>query len=155
MDEWRALMALNVDAPFRLCQLFLPQMIERGWGRIINIGSVYSVVSGDARNYLDESWDLPGYIVSKHALVGLTKYIATTFADKGICANLISPGMFRTDANRHRLTSESIDVLSAATPMRRMGAEDDLQAAAVFLASPGAKFITGQNLVVDGGWTSW
>ena len=155
MDEWRGLMALNVDAPFRLCQLFLPGMVERGWGRIINIGSVYGTVSGDPRNYSDKSWDLPGYIVSKHALVGLTKYLATTFADQGICANLISPGMFPTEANRHRLTSGSIENLSAATPMRRMGADDDLQAAAVFLASPGAKFVTGQNLIVDGGWTLW
>jgi NAD(P)-dependent dehydrogenase (short-subunit alcohol dehydrogenase family) len=155
MDEWRQLMALNIDAPFRLCQLFIPPMIDRGWGRVVNVGSVYGVQSGDPRNYPGSDWDLPGYVVSKHALVGLTRYLATAVADKGVCVNMISPGMFPTEGNEARLTTEVRERLAAATPMRRLGTRNDLQGAVVFFASNGARFVTGQNLVVDGGWTAW
>jgi 2-deoxy-D-gluconate 3-dehydrogenase len=155
MEEWRSLMALNVDAPFRLCQLFGPPMIERRWGRIINIGSVYGVQSGDPRNYPGTTWDLPGYVVSKHAMVGMTRYLATRLAKSGVCVNMISPGMFLTEGNERRLTPEVRGKLVDATPMRRLGDQDDLQAAVVFLASKGAKFVTGQNLIIDGGWSCW
>jgi len=155
LAEWRALMALNVDAPLRLCQLLVPPMIERGWGRVINIGSVYGVQSGDGRNYPGVDWDLPGYVVSKHALVGLTTYLATAVAAHGVAVNMISPGMFVTEGNTHNLSPETKSRLAERTPTQRMGSHDDLQAAVVFLASPGAKFVTGQNLVVDGGWTLW
>jgi NAD(P)-dependent dehydrogenase (short-subunit alcohol dehydrogenase family) len=155
MEEWREVMALNVDAPFRLCQLFVPAMIERGWGRVINVGSVYGTQSGDPRNYPDMAWDLPGYVVSKHALVGMTRYLATTLANDGVCVNMISPGMFPTEGNERRLTTEIRSKLAEATPMRRLGTQDDLQAAAVFLASDGARFVTGQNVMVDGGWSLW
>jgi gluconate 5-dehydrogenase len=155
IDDWRSLMALNLDAPFRLCQLFAPAMVDRGWGRIINVASVYGVVSGDPRNYPGIAWDIPGYVVSKHALIGLTKYLATVLADKGVCVNAISPGMFATEGNKERLNSEVRTTLAERTPMRRLGEDDDLKAAVVFLASPGAKFVTGQNLIVDGGFTTW
>ena len=155
ITDWRAVMALNVDAPFRLIQLFAPSMARRGWGRIINIGSVYGIQSGDPRNYPGIDWDLPAYVVSKHALVGLTKYMATVLAEDGICVNMISPGMFLTEGNEERLTEPVRKKLSAATPMRRLGSSDDLQAAVVYLASKGAGFVTGQNLVVDGGWSVW
>jgi NAD(P)-dependent dehydrogenase (short-subunit alcohol dehydrogenase family) len=155
MEEWRALMALNLEAPFRLCQLFVPPMVERGWGRVINIGSVYGLVSGDPRNYPGSEWDLPAYIVSKHALLGMTRHLATTLARQGVCVNMISPGMFLTEGNENRLSGPVRTKLSESTPMGRLGGDDDLKAAVVMLASEGAAFISGQNIVVDGGWTLW
>jgi NAD(P)-dependent dehydrogenase (short-subunit alcohol dehydrogenase family) len=72
-----------------------------------------------------------------------------------VCVNSLSPGMVPTEGNRERLTPAVRDALVAGTPAERLGEDDDLKAAAVFLASPGARFVVGQNLVVDGGWTVW
>jgi NAD(P)-dependent dehydrogenase (short-subunit alcohol dehydrogenase family) len=155
MDEWRDMMAVNLEAPFRLCQLFVPPMVDRGWGRVVNIGSVYGVISGDPRNYPGSEWDLPAYIVSKHALLGMTRHLATRLARQGVCVNMISPGMFLTEGNENRLPGPVRTKLSDATPMGRLGGDDDLKAAVVLLASEGAAFISGQNIVVDGGWTLW
>ncbi|MDT5025513.1 MAG: hypothetical protein QOE61_1939, partial [Micromonosporaceae bacterium] len=87
--------------------------------------------------------------------VGMTRYLATALAHNGVCVNMISPGMFPTEGNERRLTAEVRTRLAEATPMRRLGTVDDLQAAVVFLASNGAKFVTGQNLIIDGGWSLW
>jgi NAD(P)-dependent dehydrogenase (short-subunit alcohol dehydrogenase family) len=154
-DDWRALLALNLDAPFQLCQAFAPAMVERGWGRIVNITSVYATHTGDPARYPGIGWDNPTYVVSKHGLHGLTRYLGARLARHGVCVNSLSPGMFRTEGNRDRLTPEVGEALAAGTPAGRLGGADDLKAAVVFLASPGAAFVVGQNLVVDGGWTLW
>ncbi|HEY7073194.1 MAG TPA: SDR family oxidoreductase [Acidimicrobiales bacterium] len=155
MEDWRALLALDLEAPFRLCQVFGPPMVERGWGRIINVVSVYGSVAGDPARYPGLAWDIPGYVVAKHGLHGLTRYLGARLAKHGVCVNSLSPGMFPTEGNRERLTPAVRDALVAGTPAERLGEDDDLKAAAVFLASPGARFVVGQNLVVDGGWTVW
>jgi len=116
---------------------------------------VYGVMLKDERNYPGTDWDLPAYIVSKHALLGMTRHLATTLGRQGVCVNMISPGMFLTEGNEQRLTDQVRAKLSDGTPMARLGGEHDLKAAAVFLASEGAAFVTGQNVVVDGGWTQW
>lgn len=155
LDEWRQVMALNLDAPFRLCQLFAPLMMERGWGRIINIASIYGSIAGDARRYPGLEWDIPAYFASKHGLHGVTHYLAPKLAPYGVCINSLSPGMFPSEQNDDKLTPAVKAALIDGTPMQRMGETDDLKAAVVFLASPGAKFMTGQDLIVDGGWTVW
>jgi gluconate 5-dehydrogenase len=155
MEQWRAIFSLNVDAPFRLCQLFAPAMIERGWGRIINISSVYGSLGGNVDRYPGIDWDLPAYFASKHGLNGLTRYFATRLAPHGICVNSISPGMFRTPLSESKLTPEVARQLEEATPMKRLGGSEDLKAAVVFLASPGAAFVTGQILLIDGGYSVW
>jgi NAD(P)-dependent dehydrogenase (short-subunit alcohol dehydrogenase family) len=155
MQEWRDLLAIDLDAPFRLCQAFGPPMVERGWGRIINVVSVYGSVAGDPARYPGLAWDIPAYVVAKHGLHGLTRYLGARLARHGVCVNSLSPGMFPTEGNRERLTPAVRDALEAGTPAGRLGGPDDLKAAAVFLASPGARFVVGQNLVVDGGWTVW
>jgi NAD(P)-dependent dehydrogenase (short-subunit alcohol dehydrogenase family) len=155
-SQWREVMAVNVDAPFRLAQLLVPGMIERGWGRVVNISSVYGIVTGNPYFYPDFDWDSPAYVTSKHALIGLSRYLAARTGDTGVTVNTISPGMFPyTEANRDRISAESLRRLREGTPARRPGEVRDLASALLFLASPESSFVTGQNIVVDGGWTLW
>lgn len=155
LEEWRSVMALNLDAPFRLIQLFAPPMMERRWGRIINVSSIYGIVGGDPSRYPGTGWDVPAYFASKFGLNGVTHYLAPRLAPFGVCINSLCPGMFPADKTEQLLSPVVIARLIDGTPARRLGGCDDLKAAAVFLASPGSAFVTGQNLVVDGGWTVW
>jgi NAD(P)-dependent dehydrogenase (short-subunit alcohol dehydrogenase family) len=156
MEDWRRTTAINLDAPFRLIQVFAPAMMERGWGRIINISSVYGLVGGNRDRYPGLEWDNAPYFAAKHGLQGITHYFGTRLAASGVCVNSICPGMFPNTENNAGMLTPAVEAqLLDGTPMRRVGDEDDLKAAIVFLASPGAKFITGQNVVVDGGWTVW
>jgi NAD(P)-dependent dehydrogenase (short-subunit alcohol dehydrogenase family) len=154
-EDWREVLAVNLDAPFRLIQLFAPAMIEQRWGRIVNIASVYGSLGPDHSRYPDTDWEVPAYFASKHGLHGVTHYLATRLAPFGVCINSLSPGMFATEQTYQMLSPEVIDRLTDGTPMKRLGGHDDLKAAVVFLASDGAQFVTGQNLIVDGGWTVW
>jgi NAD(P)-dependent dehydrogenase (short-subunit alcohol dehydrogenase family) len=156
LDEWREVMAINVEAPLRLTQLFVPGMMERGWGRVINVSSVYGVVAGDPALYGDLGLDIASYFASKHALIGLTRHLAAMIGGSGVTVNALSPGMFpATPANAKHSTGEGLQRIADRTPVHRVGGDDDLRAAVVYLASPGASFYTGQNLIVDGGWTIW
>lgn len=158
LEEWREVMAINVEAPLRLAQLFVPGMIERGWGRVINVASVYGVVAADPSLYADLP-DAASYITSKHAVIGLTKHLAVMVGGTGVTVNALSPGMFplarANAAAGAEATAARIQALADRTPLHRIGGDEDLRAAAVYLASPGSSFYTGQNLVVDGGWTIW
>jgi NAD(P)-dependent dehydrogenase (short-subunit alcohol dehydrogenase family) len=155
-EDWQRTIAVNLTAPFRLCQLFAPPMMERGWGRIINISSIYGRVGGDRRRYPGIEWDNAPYFAAKHGLEGITHYLATRLAPYGVCVNSLCPGMFpNTENNRPYVTPALEAALIDGTPMQRLGDDEDLKAAVVFLASPGAKFVTGQSLVADGGWTVW
>jgi NAD(P)-dependent dehydrogenase (short-subunit alcohol dehydrogenase family) len=154
-EEWRSVLALNLDAPFRLIQLFAPQMMERRWGRIINISSIYGIVGADPSRYPGLGWDIPAYFASKFGLNGVTHYLAPRLAPFGVCINSLCPGMFASEQTEQMLSQAVVDRLIDGTPARRMGGCDDLKATVVYLASPGSAFVTGQNLVVDGGWTVW
>src|SRR5258708_38042841 len=154
LAEWRQVMALNLDAPFRLCQIFAPPMMERRWGRSINICPIYGILGGDPSRY-PATWDVPSYFAAKHGVQGITHGLAPRLAPFGVCINSLSPGMFGSEQNDKVYGPEVWQALAANTPMRRLGETDDLKAAVVFLASPGAKFVTGQNIVVDGGWSVW
>lgn len=157
LSSWRAVFALNVDAMFRLIQVFAPGMLERGWGRIVNIASVYGKMGGNPALYPGLDWDVPAYFASKHAVHGITHYLAPRLAPN-VTINSISPGGFsgseQNDASGMG-SDEMLRVFHAAVPMGRMGDAEDLKAAVVFLTSPGAAYVTGQDLVVDGGWTIW
>ncbi len=155
-EDWRRIMVLNIEAPFWLAQQFLPAMIEAKWGRIINISSIYGVVAGDAKRYPGLGVDMPSYFTSKHGLIGLTKFLAAQVAMHGVTVNALCPGSFDSPANRqHFSPGPLLDAVSAATPMGRIGTESELRTALLFLAAPGSSFITGQSLIVDGGWTIW
>lgn len=154
-EDWRRIMTLNVESPFWLFQRFVPGMIERGWGRVINVASVYGVVGGDASRYPGIDLDIASYFASKHALVGLTRFLAAQVGPTGVTVNTLCPGMFPSPANDDALQPEVIAALEQGTPMRRLGTDRELRSAVLFLAAPASSFVTGQSLVVDGGWTVW
>jgi NAD(P)-dependent dehydrogenase (short-subunit alcohol dehydrogenase family) len=154
-QDWRDVMSVNLEAPLRLSQVFIPGMMQRGWGRVVNVASVYGIVAGNPGFYEGMNWDSLAYVVSKHALIGLTKQLAVMVGASGVTVNGLSPGMFpSTEANRS-VPEESRVRLASATPVKRLGDLENLQSALEFLVSPRSSFVTGQNLVVDGGWTIW
>ena len=120
-------------------------------GAIINIGSIYGVVSSDPRIYTDTPrYNSECYSGSKAAVIQMTKYFAVHLAPYGIRVNSISPGgVFNSQGD------DFVRNYSQRTPLGRMATEDELTATALFLASDGASYITGQNIIVDGGWTAW
>jgi NAD(P)-dependent dehydrogenase (short-subunit alcohol dehydrogenase family) len=155
LEEWRAILTLNLEAPFRLSQIFVPSMLARKWGRLINVSSIYGLIAGDPALYGEWGVDLASYVASKHGLIGLTKHLAAMLGNSGITVNALCPGMFpNTEANAAN-AGDLVAGLEARTPVKRVGNDDDLRAAIVYLASPGSSFYTGQCMAVDGGWTIW
>ncbi len=154
-EDWQWIMALNVESPMWLIQRLVPGMVERGWGRVINVSSVYGLVGGDDSRYPGIGLDIGSYFASKFGLIGLTKFLATQLGPTGVTVNALCPGMFPSPANVEALQPEVIAALEAGTPMKRLGEDTELRSAVLFLAGPGSSFVTGQSLVVDGGWTVW
>lgn len=153
-EDWDRILDVNLTAAFRLAQVFAPAMVEAGHGRIINIASVYGSLAPDRSLYVEaESFDLPSYGASKAGLLGLTRHLATLLGPQGVTVNAISPGMIETELTADLIGVETRAALSSRTPVRRLGQPADIQAAVVFLASPQASFVTGHNLVVDGGFS--
>ena len=130
-------------------------MVDRGWGRVINVASVYGLVAGDAGRYPGLGLDIASYFASKHGLIGLTTFLAAQLGKTGVTVNALCPGMFPSPANDDALQPAVIDALSAGTPLGRLGREGELRSALLFLAAPASSFVTGQRVVVDGGWTIW
>jgi NAD(P)-dependent dehydrogenase (short-subunit alcohol dehydrogenase family) len=142
--DWNAILETNLTGTLRACQVFGRHMIERGYGRIINIASLSSFVA---------LYQVAAYSASKAAVASLTKSLAVEWAPSGVCVNAIAPGVFRTDLNTALLdgTDRGREFLMR-TPMKRFGKLDELGGAAVFLASDAASFVTGHLLTVDGGF---
>ena len=143
-QEWTEIIDTNLNGMLRACRAFGPHMIERRYGRVINIGSLTSLVA------LQE---VAAYGASKAAVAALTKSLAVEWAPYNICVNAILPGVFRTALNEGLLDgTERGRELLMRTPMRRFGQPEELAGAAVFLASDAASFVTGHLLAVDGGF---
>ncbi|HEY7510755.1 MAG TPA: SDR family oxidoreductase [Vicinamibacteria bacterium] len=145
-EDWDAVVDTNLKGPFLLARALGPGMCERGWGRVINLGSILAVVA------------LPGrapYAASKAGLVSLTRVLALEWAARGVTVNAICPGPFATDMNRQLLADPvKYKAFIEKIPMGRWGELHDIAGAAVFLASDAAAFVTGSALFVDGGWTA-
>lgn len=152
-EDWREVMAVNLDAPFRLCQLFAPAMVDRGWGRIVNVASVYGSLAIDPSRYPGQQVDIASYAASKHGLIGLTRHLAVMLGTTGVTVNALSPGIFVLPESR--LGAKARSRLREGAPVKRTGSDTDLRTTIVFVTSPGSGFVTGQDIVVDGGWSIW
>jgi NAD(P)-dependent dehydrogenase (short-subunit alcohol dehydrogenase family) len=146
LEEWRCVMSTNVDGPFLCTRAFVPGMIEKKFGRIINVASTMAHVSLPQR---------AAYSGSKFAVLGMTKALALELAPYNITANAISPGPFATEINR-ALMQDPVQMaeFTAKIPLGRWGKLEEIGALAVFLSSDASGFITGTDIVIDGGWTA-
>jgi NAD(P)-dependent dehydrogenase (short-subunit alcohol dehydrogenase family) len=142
--DWNDIIEINLTGTLRACQIFGRHMLEREYGRIINIASLATFVA---------LHEVAAYAASKAAVASLTKSLATEWAARGVNVNAIAPGVFRTSLNEKLLDeTERGREFQLRTPMRRFGRVEELAGAAVFLASDAASFVTGEVLVVDGGF---
>jgi NAD(P)-dependent dehydrogenase (short-subunit alcohol dehydrogenase family) len=143
-EDWDAILETNLTGTLRAAQVFGRHMVDRRYGRIINIASLSSFVA---------LFEVAAYAASKAAVASLTKSLAIEWAPFNVCVNAIAPGVFRTPLNSNLLdgTDRGREFL-LRTPMKRFGQLDELAGAAVFLASEAASFVTGEVLVVDGGF---
>lgn len=156
LEVWREVMAVNLDGMFLMAREVGRHMAERAGGSIIQTASIYGVVGPDQRIYdgalvNGSPINTPAvYSASKAAVIGLTRHLATYWADRNVRVNTLTPGGVGASQNETFVAKYSNRV-----PMRRMGQPNDLVGAVVFLASNESAYVTGQNIIVDGGLTSW
>ena len=155
VKQWDKLINIMLRGAFLCTQTFLPEMIENGWGRVINIASIHSVVASPFKS---------AYISAKHGLIGLTKTTALEVAEKGITVNAISPAYVRTalvekqiekQSEVHAIPREEVmkEIMLAPMPQKEMIEPEEIGEITLFLCLENARHINGHNLVVDGGWT--
>ena len=143
-----------INGVFRCTKEIIPIMEQNGEGSIINIASMYGVVSPDPSIYGESGFNsLPNYGTSKAAVIQYTKYLACHLAKKRIRVNAVSPGPFPKEEVQKNV--EFMNQLKMKIPMGRIGLPDELKGVIIFLASNASSYITGENIIVDGGWTSW
>jgi 3-hydroxybutyrate dehydrogenase len=154
--KWDAILAVNLSSAFHAIKAVLPEMAERGYGRIVNIASAHGLVASPFKS---------AYVAAKHGVVGLTKTVALESARQGVTCNAICPGYVWTplvekqiadQARAHRMTAEQVitDVLLTAQPNRKFASVEEIGALTAFLCSENGASITGAALSVDGGWTA-
>lgn len=150
IETWRRALEVNLTAPFHLAQLFAPLLTKSGQGSIVNISSIYGLLGPDMSLYDGTSMGNPaGYAASKGGLIQLTRWLATTLAPH-VRVNTVSPGGIGR-GQPQSFTTQYI----GRTPLNRMGTEEDFLGVIAFLSSNLSAWVTGQNIVVDGGWSAW
>jgi NAD(P)-dependent dehydrogenase (short-subunit alcohol dehydrogenase family) len=144
--DWDTVINTNLKGPFLCARAIGPRMVERGWGRVINLGSILGAVGLGGR---------APYASSKAGVINLTRVLALEWAGTGVTANAICPGPFATEMNRQLLNDPvKYQEFVKKIPMGRWGELDEIAGAVVFLASDASSFVTGSSLYVDGGWTA-
>ncbi len=143
LEEWNHLMTTNLTGPFLMCNVFVPAMKKKGFGRVINIASIASHISKPK---------LAGYSATKAGLLGMTKGLALELAPHNVTVNAISPGPFATDMNREILDDPALnETFMAGIPLKRWGRPEEIGPLAAYLCREEAGFITGTDIVIDGG----
>jgi len=150
LAAWRQSMEVNATGLFAISRAFLDPMMECGRGSILNVGSIQGVVAPDFKNYAGTAMTTPpDYQFHKHGLIGLTKYLAALAGPRGVRVNSISPGGFDDGSAKEPFLSQ----YCRRVFLGRMADHDDLKGVVVFLAGEASRYITGQDIVVDGGYT--
>ncbi len=151
LEDWNAIMNVNLTGTFLGCQVVGAHMVAKGKGAIVNIASLYGVVSPNHKIYPGTGISQPvAYSVSKHGVVALTKYLATLWAEKGVRVNALTPGGI---FNGHE--GLFLERFKQLNPIGRMSDKTELRGGIVYLASDASSHVVGHNLVIDGGWTAW
>jgi NAD(P)-dependent dehydrogenase (short-subunit alcohol dehydrogenase family) len=155
LQQWQAAIDANLTGTFLCCQIIGAEMAKRRCGSIINVASTYGMVGPDQRIYRDSSgrqllYKSPAYSATKAAIIGLTKYLAAYWGPAHVRVNALSPGGVKTTQDSQFVTN-----YSERTPLGRMANPEDYRGAITYLASDASSYVTGSNLVVDGGWTAW
>ena len=145
VEDWDDILAVNLKAPFLITRAVSPVMKRNGYGRIINISSVYGIISREKRSI---------YSASKFGLRGLTVAVSNELARHNILVNAVSPGFVLTDLTRGILSEEEMTALAAQIPAGRLAVPSDVSRVVLFLASALNTYITGQNIIVDGGYVN-
>lgn len=150
-DVFEEVLRVHVLSTFLTCQRFGSDMAQRGRGAIVNFGSIYGVVGPDQRIYGDSGFHgVAAYSAAKGAVIGLSKYLAALWGKDGVRVNVVSPGGVQRDE-----PDAFVKAYSARVPMGRMGRIDEVVSTVQYLVSDRATYTTGQNIIVDGGLTSW
>ncbi|WP_448585436.1 SDR family oxidoreductase [Thermaurantiacus sp.] len=156
LETWREVMRVNLDGLFLMAQACGQQMLKKGRGSIINIASIYGLVGADCRiyegaEYLGRAINTPPvYAASKAGVIGLTRHLATHWSGRGVRVNALTPGGVESgQSDRFR------QAYAARVPMGRMARRNEMLGGLLYLASDASSYVTGHNLVIDGGWTAW
>ena len=143
-EDFLKIQNINLIAPFKICKAVIPNMKQRGWGRIVNISSIFGKITKEFR---------ASYSASKFALDGMTASLAVELAEYGILANCVAPGFVDTELTKKILGQNGIDNLIQKVPIKRLAKPNEIAELVLWLASEKNTYLTAQNIIIDGGFT--